>query len=159
MNIPRTSMGNIEDDSRVAVLMERAKEKILLQRRLDFGEFVYLCNMRPKDNRWNHSVKKEAYRCVDIVCDIDMYEVQRKDDLLQWPPGEGAIPRAPRCMYRYGGDLATGKVDSPRTRKKKNAERWKRHKREVFGPSKKKGRESLKAAAGDGEQVDPEPLY
>jgi len=92
-----------DDDSAFGKIMESMGSLLPCGgRRLDFGEFVYLCSIRQSDFKTTSWVKKEAYRVVDVCCDVDMYH-QTRAGTPKWPPRAGAHAQATMSVYEKRG--------------------------------------------------------
>lgn len=112
-----------DDESAFARGAERCMSIMpFAHRRLDFGEFVYLCKLRQTDFVLPHWSKKEAYRCVDICCDVDMYHQAHRSHQLPWPPPEGASARTPESAYERKG--LSGDANRRRESRKKTSHRF-----------------------------------
>jgi len=90
-------------------------------RRLDFGEFIYICSLQPNDWRLYKWSRKEVYKVVEMFSGIDMYNLAHKTQPLTWPPGEGAQARTPRSVHRISGGLIAdrGRKAQARARSKR----------------------------------------
>jgi len=75
-------------------------------RRLDFGEFVYLCATRQQDWRIGALLRKEFFRLAERCTDTDLYGVQHKIAVLPWPLENGEGATTPRSVCQQRGGLA-----------------------------------------------------
>merc|ERR1719502_2064085 len=106
-----------DDESAFAKMAEKCIGMTPGHRRLDFGEFVYLLSTRNRDFKFPNWSRKEAYRCVDLCCDVDMYHQAHRTAQLSWPPLEGASARTPECVYERKG-LASDAMKRKESRKR-----------------------------------------
>lgn len=74
------------------------------QRKVDFGEFQYLCTTRAKDRRLYKICRKELFRFVNRCWKIDLYH--HKNAPLAWPPSADAHAHCSRSAYSHSGGLA-----------------------------------------------------
>jgi len=78
-------------------------------RRIDYGEFIYLCDTRAKIHKWFRVARKEAYRIAEKVSGIGLYPAPHnmKDEDLPWAPEE-VDARSSHSVHRRTGGLTGG---------------------------------------------------
>merc|ERR1712048_907386 len=92
---------NTEDASKF-----RLWRQSITKRRMDFGEFVYLCTTNPqKDCVTWHVMRKEIYRNIKILLDVDLYRVPVRVKKWPWPPEDMEDMHPPSSVYLTTGGL------------------------------------------------------
>eukprot|EP00933_Yihiella_yeosuensis_P051097 TRINITY_DN48944_c0_g1_i1.p1 TRINITY_DN48944_c0_g1~~TRINITY_DN48944_c0_g1_i1.p1 ORF type:complete len:857 (+),score=177.76 TRINITY_DN48944_c0_g1_i1:86-2656(+) len=107
-----------------------AKVKFAGSRKIDYGEFVYLCDTRRRGfnpHRMTYGViRKELYRRIEKL-EFDPYEVKHRREKLRFPAKAGTPASTPRSVHYLSGGLTSSRQSQARVqnqeRKARKAEK------------------------------------